>query len=79
MCVVFLARGDGGASLTPLFPKESSDMKEATIDGSARGRRTLVGGVEGPPRSDDGDIFIVTPMGASSLETFIGWTDMWTA
>jgi hypothetical protein len=39
----------------------------------------LVGGVEGPPGSDDGDVFVVTPMGASSLETFIGWTDMWTA
>ena len=39
----------------------------------------LVGGVEGPPRLDDGYIFVVTPVGASSLETFIGWIDMWTA
>ena len=39
----------------------------------------LVGGVEGPLGSDDGDVFVVTPMGASSLETFIGWTYMWTA
>ena len=39
----------------------------------------LVGGVEGPPGSDDGDVFVVTPVGASSLETFIGWTDMSTA
>ena len=39
----------------------------------------LVRGVGGPPGSDDGDVFIVTPVGASSLETFIGWTNMWTA
>ena len=39
----------------------------------------LVGGIEGPPGSDDDDVFIVIPMGASSLETFISWTDMWTA
>jgi hypothetical protein len=39
----------------------------------------LVEGVEGPPGSDDGDVFVVTPVGASSLETFIGSTDMWAA
>ena len=39
----------------------------------------LVGGFVGPPRSDDGDVFVATPVGASSLETFIGWTYMWTA
>ena len=43
------------------------------------GVAALVGGVEGPPGSDDGDVFVVTPVGASSLETFISWTDMWTA
>jgi hypothetical protein len=37
--VVFLVGGDGGASLVPLFPGESSDPGEATIDGSARGCR----------------------------------------
>jgi hypothetical protein len=28
----------------------------------------LVGGVMGRPRSDDGDVCVVTPVGASSLE-----------
>uniref|UniRef100_M8B2V6 Red chlorophyll catabolite reductase, chloroplastic n=1 Tax=Aegilops tauschii TaxID=37682 RepID=M8B2V6_AEGTA len=39
----------------------------------------LVGGVEGPPRPDYGDVLVVTRLGASSVETFIGWTDVWMA
>ena len=39
----------------------------------------IVEGVEGPPGSDDGDVLVVNLMGASSLETFIGWMDIWMA
>jgi hypothetical protein len=35
--------------------------------------------LRGLPRSDDGDVHIVTPIGASSLEIYIGWRDVWTA
>jgi hypothetical protein len=28
---------------------------------------------------DDGDIYVINPVGASSLETFITWTDVWMA
>jgi len=33
----------------------------------------------GLPGSDDGDVCVVTPMGASSLETYVGWKDVWMA
>ena len=43
------------------------------------GVAALVGGVMGASGSDDGGVCVVTPVGASSLETFIGWMDVWTA
>ena len=43
------------------------------------GAVALVGGIEGPPGSDDDDVFVITPVVTSSLETFIVRTDMWTA
>jgi hypothetical protein len=35
--------------------------------------------LRGLPGWDDGDIHVVTPVGASSLETYIGWRDVWTS
>jgi hypothetical protein len=56
---------------------ETSDHGDATIDGGGRGCRMEASwGLSG---SDDGDVCIVTPMGASSLETYIGWKDVWMA
>jgi hypothetical protein len=37
--VIFLVGGDGGASPDPLFQGETSDPREATIDGGAHGCR----------------------------------------
>jgi hypothetical protein len=36
-----------------------------------------VGGIMGGSVSDDGDVNVVTLVGASSLDTFIGWKDVW--
>jgi hypothetical protein len=33
----------------------------------------------GPPQSDDGEICVLTHVGASSLDTFIGYMGIWTA
>ena len=68
-----------GASPAPFFPGQHHIWRRLPLTAAPVGVVALVGGIEGPPGSDDGDVFVVTPMGASSLETFIGWTDMWTA
>jgi hypothetical protein len=38
--VVVLVGGDGGVSLAPLISGETLDLREATIDGGAHGRRS---------------------------------------
>jgi hypothetical protein len=77
--VVFLIGGDDGASLAPLFPKETLDLGEVTIDGGACGRHS-------PCRRSYGgllDLMMATyassPTWGHHLWRFICWMDVWKA
>jgi hypothetical protein len=59
--VIFLVGGNGGASLVPFFRGKPLICRRLV------GVVALVGGVMGADGSDDGDIYVFTPVGASSL------------
>jgi hypothetical protein len=72
--IVFLVGSDGGTSLAPLILGKGHHRRRRTwvLWSSLESLRGLTG-------SDDGDVYAVTPMGTSSLETYIDWRNVWTA